>query len=225
LPEIRRSPSTQELPSVLPVFPLPGVLLLPGTQLPLNIFEPRYLNMIDDALRNDRIIGMIQPSQSVTEHLVPENIELCEVGCAGRLTQFSETDDGRYLITLTGRQRFRVLSELEPINGYRRVAPDYGPFMNDIGAMVSGKVRDKAKLIEAMEAYFDARGISADKDAIAAAPDAVLVNTLAMSCPFEPQERQALLECAGVAERADFLLELFLFAAHGGTTPPTDTRQ
>ncbi len=223
--ETRRSPSHAELPSVLPVFPLPGVLLLPGTQLPLNIFEPRYLNMIDDALRNDRIIGMIQPSHSVTEHLVPEDVGLCDIGCAGRLTQFSETDDGRYMITLTGRQRFRVLSELEPINGYRRVAPDYASYKDDIDAMLSGNILDKAKLIEAMEAYFDVRGISADKDAIAAAPDAVLVNTLAMSCPFEPQEKQALLECEGVADRAAFLLELFRFAAHGGSTPPTDTRQ
>lgn len=223
--ETQRNRTGGELPPVLAVFPLPGVLMLPGTQLPLNIFEPRYLNMIDDALRTDRTIGMIQPSHSVTEHLVPENVELYRIGCAGRITQFSETDDGRYLITLTGRQRFRVLSELEPLNGYRRVAPDYTPFESDPDTMLAGKIADKPGLLEAMETYFAARGISADKDTIASAPDVVLVNTLAMSCPFEPEEKQALLECGSVEERAVLLLELFRFAAHGPATPPTGTRQ
>lgn len=216
---------TAELPAVLPIFPLPGVLLLPGAQLPLNIFEPRYLNLIDDALHADRMIGMVQTSAPVEEHLVPDGTAVFAVGCAGRLSRFAETDDGRYIITLTGQRRFKILREIEPLHGYRRVAPDYGPFGDDLKDVLDGKVADRDALLAAMGAYFDARDIQADRDAIGAAPDPVLVNTLAMSCPFEPSEKQALLECRDTAERGRLLTDLFRFAAHGTTQPATDVRQ
>lgn len=221
----QRIRSTNDLPGVLAIFPLPGVLLLPGAQLPLNIFEPRYLNMIDDALKGDRLIGMVQTSVAVEEHLVPDGTAVFETGCAGRISRFAETDDGRYILTLTGQRRFRILREIEPLHGYRRVAPDYGPFADDMTDAAEGKVGDREALIEAMGAFFDARDISADRSAIDGAPDPVLVNTLAMSCPFEPREKQALLECANTAERGRLLTELFRFAALGGAQPTTDTRQ
>lgn len=220
-----RAATTNALPSVLPVFPLPGALLLPGAQLPLNIFEPRYLNMIDDALRTERLIGMVQPSAGVEEHLVPDGIGLFDIGCAGRITQFAETDDGRYIIALSGQRRFRILDEIEQINGYRRVVPDFKSFAGDDDDKLNGKIAERETLLAEMTRYFEARDISAKSEAVAAAPDPVLVNTLAMSCPFEPREKQALLECSGTAERAALLIELFRFSSHTPNQPTHEIKQ
>lgn len=223
--EPRRDRNAADLPQVLAIFPLPGALLLPGAQLPLNIFEPRYLNMIDDALRSERVIGMVQTSAPVTEHLVPDGSAVFDIGCAGRIVRFAETDDGRYIITLSGQRRFRILSEIAPLHGYRRIVPDYSAFADDLRDAAEGKIADREALLREMGAYFDARGIGADRDAIAGAPDPVLVNTLAMSCPFEPREKQALLECKTTTERGGLLTELFRFGAMGGAEHAPETRQ
>lgn len=207
--------SFSDLPATLPVFPLPGVLLLPSGLLPLNIFEPRYLAMTDDALGADRLIGMIQPVAG------PENAtepELYQTGCAGRITAFSETEDGRYLITLSGVARFNIRQELDSMRGYRRVVPDWAPYQNDFAP--PGEIDiDRDRLLEALRGYFTTRGIKADWDAIKRMDDAKLVTTLAMICPFDPPEKQALLVAAEISERALAMMALLEMAAHptGGT--------
>ncbi|MEE8188396.1 MAG: LON peptidase substrate-binding domain-containing protein [Kiloniellales bacterium] len=210
-------PEFDELPRVLPIFPLPGVLLLPGGHLPLNIFEPRYLAMVRDALAGERMIAMIQPCEEA------EDIGAARVydtGCAGRITAFSETDDGRYLITLTGLIRFDVAGELPSMDGYRRVAADYGRFRRDLEEDTGGI--DRLRLLETLEPYFDARGISGDWDAMAETEDELLVASLAMICPFAAPEKQALLEAMTLPERVETLtaiLEMALHEERPGTTP------
>ncbi|MGO4721836.1 MULTISPECIES: LON peptidase substrate-binding domain-containing protein [unclassified Inquilinus] len=205
-----RAPSFEDLGTDLPVFPLPGVLLLPRGLLPLNIFEPRYLAMIEDALAADRLIGMIQPR---TESAAAP--PLYTVGCAGRITSFDETDDGRYLITLTGLCRFRVAAELEERRGYRRVRPDWTGFAADMAAPAAAEI-NRAGLDQALTEYFRVAGLSADWEAIGQTPDERLVTSLAMICPFEPQEKQALLEAKDLCERTDLMLSIIRMAIHGG---------
>lgn len=201
----------EELPKTLPVFPLTGGLLLPGGHLPLNIFEPRYLAMIDDALgTRDRLIGMIQPREPGSEGmtrggLVPPSPPLYRTGCAGRLTSFRETDDGRYLIALDGICRFDAGEELATPRGYRRVVPDFTPWRSDMAGDATGAVVgafDRDRLLRGLRAYFAARSISTDWNAITETPDERLVTTLAMLCPFAPREKQALLEARTTADRA-----------------------
>ena len=201
-----------ELPRVIPIFPLPGVMLLPRGRLPLNIFEPRYLQMTQDAMAEHRMIGMIQPADPNASLEAPE---VYPVGCAGRITSFSETPDNRFLITLTGVCRFAVARELEP-DGllYRRVRADYEPFAGDLPEPAPIAL-DRSRLMPALRAYFDRRGLTADWDAIDRADDEALVICLAMACPFEPSEKQALLECRGESERAAMMQALFEMAAHG----------
>jgi uncharacterized protein len=202
------------LPGVLPVFPLTGILLLPRGRLPLNIFEPRYLAMTRDALGGERLIGMIQPSEPQDDNRGRglANPPLYPVGCAGRVTQFSETDDGRFLITLTGLSRFRIVEELPLLSGYRRVVPDWAPFAQD--RMPAGEPRfDRDRLLRGLKGYFAQRGISADLDAIERAPGEYLVTSLAMACPFAPSEKQALLEAADLDARAELLTALVEMAA------------
>jgi Lon protease-like protein len=214
-------PSTRPpivLPQILPIFPLTGVLLLPRGRLPLNIFEPRYKAMIEDALGGERLVGMIQPNEpqrdNIGEGLL--NPPLYPVGCAGRLTQFSETDDGRYLVTLTGVSRFRIREELPLVSGYRRVVPDWRPFAHDReGPGEPGF--DRERLIRGLKSYFAQRQISADWEAIGKAPGDYLVTSLAMACPFAPSEKQALLEAADPDERGRLLTTLVEMAA----TEPT----
>ena len=198
----RRHTGIATLPRELPIFPLPGVLLLPRGYLPLNIFEPRYLAMIDAALATDRLIGMIQPTD-------PEaaNPSLFGVGCAGRITAFSETDDQRYLITLTGVCRFRIGDELDLQSGYRRVVPDWSDFGQDFDPAEPPPI-DRKRLEKALKAYFRQQGIDANWDAIAATGDDKLVTSLAMICPFQANEKQALLEAASVETRAELLMAL-----------------
>ncbi len=201
----------QNLPAEFPVFPLSGALLLPGGKLPLNIFEKRYLQMVDDALSAGRVIGMIQPDESRAE--TPSGPALYRVGCLGRVSSFSETDDGRYLITLTGLIRFGVQVELEVFRGYRRVRGDLARFELDLGGSSQPAI-DRARLLAALRSYFEAHGFDANWEAIDEMPDAALVNTLAMVCPFEPPEKQALLEAQTDAERAQTLLALLMMGAH-----------
>jgi Lon protease-like protein len=200
-----------DLPPEFAVFPLSGALLLPGGKLPLNIFEKRYLRMIDDALSSGRVIGMIQPDESRAD--TPSGPALYRVGCVGRLTSFSETDDGRYLVTLTGVMRFGVQVELEMYRGYRLVRADLARFQLDLDDGAAGPI-DRDGLLGALRAYFQAHGFDANWDAIDEMPDGPLVNTLAMVCPFEPPEKQALLEAMSDAERAQTLLTLLTMGAH-----------
>ena len=209
-----RASERQELPEQIPVFPLTGALLLPGGRLPLNIFEPRYLNMVEDALgRPGRLIGMIQP-QVDEAGMVPEGVALYDTGCAGRISRFSETGDGRYLITLTGVARFRVVDELPMQRGYRRVRAEYSDFAGDL-AGDDGALEDRERLLRLLRDYFDLRGIEAEWPAIERADDAFLVTSLAMVCPFQPREKQALLECTGMAAREALLTALMEMALHG----------
>ncbi|MFQ5955916.1 MAG: LON peptidase substrate-binding domain-containing protein [Kiloniellales bacterium] len=201
-------PGFEDLPKVIPIFPLAGVLLLPRGTLPLNIFEPRYLNMTADALRQERVIGMVQPLDPEAQG---DNPVVYPTGCAGRLTQFGETDDGRYLITLTGLCRFEIAEELPLHNGYRRVIPRWDAFAADLVEEAEPDI-DRDRLVERLRPYFDAQGIDADWEAIAETPDERLVTALAMLCPFEPREKQALLECPTLAERNDAMIALMEMA-------------
>jgi hypothetical protein len=214
----RRPASLSDLPKTIPVFPLAGVLLLPQGKLPLNIFEPRYLAMTEDTLATpDRMIGMIQPTEPETPDKPPA---LYSVGCAGRIASFSETEDGRYLITLTGICRFTIFEEIATMRGYRRVVPDFARWQADLSQ--AGEARlDRERLLAALKGYFSRNAMSADWNAINDSPDDRLVATLAMFCPFEPQEKQALLESESLADRAATLMALLEMGAAGtGTGEP-----
>ena len=215
------------LPQVLPIFPLVGVLLLPRGRLPLNIFEPRYLAMTRDALGGERLIGMIQPSDATRDPpadpgLAGMSPAVYPVGCAGRITQFSETDDGRFLITLTGVSRFRIAGELPLLSGYRRVVPDWQAFAQD-REMLDAPQFDRARLVRGLKNFFGQRQLSADWSAIEKAPAEQLVTSIAMACPFAPPEKQALLEAADFTERANLLTGLVEMAAIQPTTGEDDT--
>jgi hypothetical protein len=196
------------LPDTIPIFPLTGVLLLPRGRLPLNIFEPRYLAMTRDALGGERLIGMIQPSDPGEGGMNPA---VYPIGCAGRVTAFSETDDGRYLITLTGVSRFRIREELPLLSGYRRVVPEWAAFGGDLEPTEPGF--DRERLIRELKAYFTQRQIEADWSLIDKAPAEHLVSSIAMLCPFAPSEKQALLEAADLDARAELLTALVEMAS------------
>ncbi|MEM8935866.1 MAG: LON peptidase substrate-binding domain-containing protein [Pseudomonadota bacterium] len=207
------------LPDAIPIFPLSGALLLPGGELPLNIFEPRYIRMVDDALAGARMIGMIQP----------ENIEdtsdrpgLFQIGCAGRLTSFSEAPDRRYLITLTGVRRFRLMTEIDPDKPYRTAQVDWTEFTDDLDKDESIENIDRTALLEAMRKYLEDEGLKTDWEAASAAPMESLVLSLAMGCPFAPNEKQALLEARTAEARAECLLALMQMS--GADAPDADTR-
>lgn len=205
-------PRLTELPTQFPVFPLAGALLLPHTRLPLNIFEPRYLAMVEDALGAGRMFGMIQPDASHPDG--PTGPALFAVGCLGRLSAFSETDDGRYLITLMGLIRYRVRSEAPMRRGYRRVEADLSPFAADLEAATGPPAVPRDSLLAALRAFLTARGLNADWKAIKSMPETEMVGTLSMLCPFEPIEKQALLEAPTEAARAEALLALLQMNAY-----------
>ena len=207
-------PDRAVLPDTLPIFPLTGVLLLPRGRLPLNIFEPRYLAMTRDALGSERLIGMVQPSEPQQDNRGrgPLNPAVYPIGCAGRITSFSETDDGRYLLTLTGVSRFRVREELPLLSGYRRVVAEWQPFIHDVETP-TGTEFDRDRFIRGLKAFFDQRQISADWEAIEKAAGEHLINSIAMLCPFAPSEKQALLEAPDLDERARLLIALVEMAA------------
>jgi uncharacterized protein len=210
-------PRVDDLPGEFPVFPLPGALLLPRGQLPLNIFEPRYLAMTEDALGQRRMFGMIQPDPTLPESGTGPG--LFRVGCLGRLSSFSETDDGRYLITLTGVIRFVIAGEIDMRRGYRRVRADFAPYRADLELEPGPIGIERDPLLAALRSYFTHRGFDANWDAIKRLPDDMLVITLAMVCPFEPAEKQALLEAPGDAERASTLLTLLQMGAMAQDSP------
>jgi Lon protease-like protein len=196
----------QDCPAVIPVFPLPGALLLPRGQMPLNIFEPRYLAMIDEALKGDRVIGMIQPdADGGGTPLVPR---LYPVGCAGRITQFAETGDGRYLITLVGIGRFRVVEEFPATTPYRQCRVDFAPFASDFVARAGENEVDRAGVLKALHDFVAAADVRVDWEGIDKAPNEALVNALCMMSPFGPREKQALLEAADLKTRAEMLIAI-----------------
>jgi hypothetical protein len=195
-----------DLPAEIAVFPLPAALLLPRGEMPLNVFEPRYLAMVDDALRGERLIGMIQPEPETAEDAGPS--PLAAVGCVGRLTAFQETGDGRYLVTLTGVARFAVVEELASDRPYRRCRVDFGPFAGDFRSRAGEDEVDRAELLATFRAYLDANDLQADWSGVDAAPTEALVNALAMMAPYGPREKQALLEAATLRDRAAMLVAL-----------------
>ena len=203
--------TSNTLPKIIPIFPLPGVLLLPFTKLPLNVFEPRYVAMTRDALKSNWIIGMIQPRATASNKEQPD---IYLVGCAGKIVTFSETDDGRFLITLNGIARFMVKEELPLIRGYRRTAIDWRPFEKDMRTDNSSVI-DRPRLESVLRKYFDTRRINARWDEIKQAPDSQLVATLAMQCPFTFEEKQALLEAPGIEDRAELIVSLLTMAVAG----------
>jgi len=214
---------TSQLPGILPMFPLTGALLLPRGRLPLNIFEPRYMAMVDDALGHNRVIGMVQPVNPEDASWAPE---LYPVGCAGRLTSFSETDDGRYLITLTGLCRFRIKKELETDKAYRQIVPSYAPYEMDFSTLGGDNIIDRCRLLRALKSYLNARDIEADWSSLETAQPESIINTLAMLCPFCAEEKQALLEAETLTDRGQALLAILELSAAsssapGGSTPDT----
>ena len=203
-----------DLPETIPVFPLSGALLLPRAKLPLHIFEPRYLQMLEDAMKTKhRLIGMVQPRD------VPGSDEkrLHSIGCAGRLTGFSETEDGRYMITLSGVSRFRVLQEITGFTPYRRCTVDWTPFARDLGATEEDKGFDRAPFLATLGRYFQAKELSTDWGSLKEADAELLINSLSMLCPFEPEDKQALLEAPSLETRRETLVTLFEFSLRGGT--------
>jgi len=196
-----------DLPPVLPVFPLSGALLLPRTQLPLNIFEPRYIDMIDAALSGNRLIGMVQPSPDLPNNDSDKPV-LAKVGCAGRLTSFQETGDGRYLITLQGITRFEVQRELDTITAFRQVECDFGPFAMDLQSGDGEDDVDRDGLLRTLRDYLEANNLEADWQSVSEAETEVLVNALCMMCPYGAQEKQALLEAQSLKTRAETLIAI-----------------
>ncbi len=208
-----------ELPPSLPIFPLNGVLLLPRGVLPLNIFEPRYLSMVDAALSGHRLIGMVQPTDAESGHSPQGQPPIYRTACSGRITSFDETEDGRYLITLTGVCRFHITGETLANGGYRVADADWSAFAGDYGDCPVDL--DRKRLAAALGAYFHQHEISADWEAIDETPDERLITSLSMICPFGPTEKQALLEAPTLAERAEMMMSLVEMAVHSpnGDTP------
>jgi Lon protease-like protein len=209
-----------DCPAVIPIFPLPGALLLPRGQMPLNIFEPRYLAMVDDALRTDRIIGMIQPdAEGGGSPMAPR---LYRVGCAGRVTQFAETGDGRYLISLTGISRFRVESELATTNTYRRCQVSYDDFAADFEARAGEEAVDREGVLKALRDFVESNDLKVDWAGIEEAPNEALVNALCMMSPFGVREKQAMLEASDLKTRAEVLIAVSeMELVRGSGTEPT----
>ena len=204
-----------DLPASLPVFPLPGALLLPRARLPLHLFEPRYLAMLDDVLKTqDRLIGMIQPLPGADAARSPAPLH--EIGCAGRVTAFSETPDRRCMITLTGVSRFRILSEENGFSPYRKFRVNWTEFKGDLGHEEHDPGFDRARFLSLLERYFTTQELDADWDSMRDAGDEILINSLAMLCPFDTEDRQALLEAPTLCQRRETLTTLMEYALLGG---------
>ena len=194
-----------DLPEVIPVFPLPGALLLPRGQMPLNIFEPRYLSMVDDALRDGhRLIGMIQPD--ITHSQSEEKPALFRVGCVGRITQLAESGDGRYILELTGVSRFRVVEEMTVLTAYRQCRVDYFPFIDDFTARKGQDAVNREALLRVLTDFLKANNLTVDWADVESAPNEALVNALAMMSPYGPAEKQAMLEAPDLKTRAEILI-------------------
>jgi len=209
-------PGIADLPGEIPIFPLPGALLLPEGRLPLNIFEPRYRAMVEDALGAGRYFGMVQPEpEAPTTEAGPRTYR---IGCLGRIVSFSETEDGRYLITLAGVARFRIAEELPLRRGYRRVRATYADFAADLVPAGAAGL-DRARLLGALQPFFKARQIEANWEAIERTDPAMLVLSLAMICPFAVPEKQALLEAPTPDARAATLIALLEMGVHDAGAP------
>jgi uncharacterized protein len=194
-----------DLPEVIPLFPLPGALLLPRGQMPLNIFEPRYLAMVDDSMRDGhRLIGMIQPDPSHPG--TEDKPHLFKIGCVGRMTQLAESGDGRYLIHLTGIARFRVVQELTVATAYRQCRVDYFAFMDDFVARKGEEQVDRAAVLKALTDFLKANNLKTDWSEVENAPNEALVNALSMMSPYGSAEKQALLEAPDLKTRAEILV-------------------
>lgn len=203
----------EDLPQVIPLFPLDGALLLPHTSRPFNIFEPRYLNMLDDVMAAERVIGMVQTTPGGAR----ERPFLAHVGCAGRVTSFGETPDGRYLISLTGLCRFRILGEISSPTPYRQARVDYRPYARDLEPRPEDAGADRRRLMDVLTPYLEHRGLRIDWGALHDAPIAQLVDSLAMALPFDHAELQALLEASDLDARRDTLITLLeIDGAEGG---------
>ncbi len=213
-------PGFEDLPRVIPVFPLTGILLLPEGKLPLNIFEPRYLAMVRDALGDEqRMIGMVQPRlPDPDDNRGPADMaammdqpEIYTTGCAGRITAFSESDDGRYMLTLSGICRFDIAEEMALRDGYRRVLADYHRFRGDLSTQPEAEI-DRDRLLGVVRQYFEQQNINASWETIETTPNDRLITSLAMTCPFGPNERQALLEAGDLTARAEMVITLLEMA-------------
>jgi Lon protease-like protein len=197
--------SLKDLPEVIPVFPLPGALLLPRGQMPLNIFEMRYLAMVDDAFRDGhRLIGMIQPD--LTHSASEDKPKLFGVGCVGRITQFAESGDGRYILELTGVARFKVVEELTVLTPYRQCKVDFFAYADDLVARKGEDDVDRKRLLEVLTDFLKVNNLKVDWDGIENAPNEALVNALAMMSPYGPPEKQAMLEATDLKTRAEILI-------------------
>ncbi|MFC6688855.1 LON peptidase substrate-binding domain-containing protein [Jhaorihella thermophila] len=201
-----------DLPDMLPVFPLPGALLLPRARLPLHFFEPRYLQMLEDVLKTrERLIGMVQPRSAAVS-----GEKLHRIGCAGRVTQFSETEDGRFLVTLTGVSRFRLGEEIEGFTPYRRHRVAWAGFERDLGESETDPSFDRNRFLDLLERFFSAKLLDTDWDTLRDAEDELLINSLSMLLDFEPEEKQALLEAPCLSTRRETLVTLLEFSIRGG---------
>lgn len=210
---------TSDLPSTIPIFPLPGVIMLPGSNLPLNIFEPRYLQMVKDARTSHSLIGIVQPLSADDASQTPE---VFGIGGVGRITHYAETKDGRNIIRLTGLCRFRIDNELQVMTPYRQVQPNWNPYEGDLeerGCCPEEPI-DRAALMVALKSYLEQKGLDADYEGINTAPDNVLVNTLSMIIPFGVPEKQALLEANTLDARADTLKSLLTMMTSATQTGP-----
>lgn len=210
----------EDCPAVVPVFPLGGALLLPRGQMPLNIFEPRYIAMIDDAIRTHRVVGIVQPEpESSRQAATPP---LLQVGCLGRITQFAETGDDRYILTLTGIARFRIAEELPVTTPYRQCRVGYEDYLIDFTARAGEDAVDRNALLKALRAFAKASELKIDWKGVNEAPNEALVNALSMMCPFGPREKQALLEAPTLKERAEVLVAITeIELARSGGDPET----
>ena len=215
----QRYANVGDLPGTLAVFPLEGALILPRSQLPLNIFEPRYLAMIDDALKSHRLVGMIQPDERAQRSLAQQPLQ--KVGCAGRITQIAESGDGRYLLTLTGVARFRVVEELAVVTPYRQCRVDFESFSNDLVDPSEEDDVDRSSVMRTLRQFAQTNRLKLDWSEIDKAPNEALVNALAMMSPFGPREKQALLEAADLKARAEVLVAIteIELARGGGPSP------
>ena len=194
-----------DLPEIIPVFPLPGALLLPRGQMPLNIFEPRYLEMVDDSFRDGhRLIGMIQPDVAHSKN--SDKPALFRVGCVGRITQLAESGDGRYILELTGVARFKVLEELEVLTAYRQCKVDFFAFVDDFPARMGEEEVDREALLTVLADFLKANNLKVDWEGVERAPNEALVNALAMMSPYGPAEKQAMLEAPDLKTRAEILI-------------------
>ncbi|HXW70881.1 MAG TPA: LON peptidase substrate-binding domain-containing protein [Methylocella sp.] len=194
-----------EVPATVPVFPIPGVLLLPRGDLPLNVFEPRYMAMVDDCLRSHRVIGMIQPD---FEAETAEPPALCPIGCAGRITQFAESGGGHFLISLTGIARFKLVEELAVATPYRQFRVDFDPFLLDFSPRAGEDQVDRDGVLRTLRDFAETNQLRVDWSSINSAPNEALVNALSMMSPCSPKEKQALLEARDLKKRADVLVAI-----------------